>query len=87
VKKFIGIVLVATLAPTTISVSHAEPYQPLAPPPKPIIECPNSNVHVWDRDQCDEFILGENRGHGGSRCRGLLCGIGGILGLGSLGIL
>lgn len=52
-----------------------------APPPKPIIECPNSNTHVWDRDQCESFDLGKGRGGGGGgNCSGVLCGVlGGIL--------
>lgn len=51
-----------------------------APPPKPILECPNSNVHVWDLDQCDSFDL-TKKGHGGGRCSGILCGIPGLGGL------
>jgi hypothetical protein len=52
-----------------------------APPPRPVIECPHSNAHVWDPDQCDAFDFGNNNGHGGGACRGILCGIPGVGGL------
>jgi len=45
----------------------------LSPAPK-ILECPGTNVHVWDLDQCDRI------GHGGGFPGGGRGDAGGILG-------
>lgn len=51
-----------------------------------LIECPGSNAHVWDRDQCPRIGNGPGGfpASGGGNCGGicgLLRGIGGLLGL------
>src|SRR6185295_14989909 len=58
-----------------VPVADAKPDDP----PQPY-ECPGSNTHVWDKDQCPRldgpFQIGSG---GGGRCS-LACAIGGLLG-------
>lgn len=49
--------------------------------PSQIIECPGTNAHVWDRDQCPRIGgIGIGPGGGGSGGGGLLGTIGRVLG-------
>lgn len=50
-----------------------------------LIECPGSNAHVWDRDQCPRlggpFQPGSGGSGGGGLIGSILHTIGGLLGL------
>jgi hypothetical protein len=66
--------MIPLIAVLLLLAPHAE-----AKPP-PILECPNSNVHVWDRDQCARLTPpGARTGGGGSG--GLLGAVGSLIGL------
>lgn len=60
----------------------AAPVSAMAKPEPVPYECPDSNAHVWDKDQCPRLNPGGGFGGSGGRagCNGIVCRvIGGIL--------
>ena len=79
--KRIVVVTSMTMSFTVIGVAPA-----IAAPEPRIYECPGSNAHVWDKDQCPRigtgFDVGAGGGGGGTGCNGVICRvIGGVLGV------
>lgn len=47
---------------------------------RPMVECPDTNTHVWDADQCSRLKPKESGGSGGGCGSALNCAVGGLLG-------
>lgn len=76
-RRLTGILVICASMMIGFSVdAHATPA------PEPLIECPDHR-HVWHKEQCERDPFGlPGGGGGGGRC-GLVCSIGGLLGIGN----